>query len=107
MGTTNEGGGWIIIGEVIMVIIIIIIIIIILNQRSKKGEYEKCKFDKLDEDKKIKFLEIKHLMFAFLHLSYIQRVGLEGSKILDLFLFSLIIYPGNLTNCKSLELVIY
>ena len=46
-------------------------------------------------------------MFAFLHLSYIQRVGLEGSKILDLFLFSLIIYPGNLTNCKSLELVIY
>ena len=46
-------------------------------------------------------------MFAFLHLSYIQRVGLEGSKILDLFLFSFIIYPGNLTNCKSWELVIY
>ena len=51
MGTTHEGGGLIFIGEVIMAIIFIIIII--LNQRSKKGEYEKCKFDKLDEDKKI------------------------------------------------------
>lgn len=45
-----RGGGWIIIGEVIMVIVIIIITI--MNQRSKKGENEKCKFDKLDEDKK-------------------------------------------------------